>query len=60
MTIAILWLGRTIPLPLDAGDRVYSAQLIGAVARTGARVAFLGLNSPDSSRSELKGLEPSV
>jgi hypothetical protein len=38
MGLSILWLGRTLPLPLRSGDRVYSARSIGAVARDGARV----------------------
>jgi glycosyltransferase involved in cell wall biosynthesis len=47
MTTSILWLGRTMPVPLNAGDRIYSAQLAGAVARQGAHVVFLGLENPD-------------
>ena len=60
MTISILWLGRTIPIPLNAGDRIYSAQLAGAVARQGANVVFLGLENPDESGGSLEQLEPRV
>lgn len=60
MTISILWLGRTIPIPLNAGDRIYSAQLAGAVARQGADVVFLGLENPDESGGSLAQLEPRV
>ncbi|WP_407158543.1 glycosyltransferase [Bradyrhizobium sp. STM 3557] len=60
MTISVLWLGRTIPLPLNAGDRIYSAQLAGAVARQGARVVFLGLQNPDEQTGSLVELEPQV
>lgn len=60
MTISILWLGRTIPIPLNAGDRIYSAQLAGAVARQGAHVVFLGLKNPDDQTGSLADLEPRV
>lgn len=42
-----LWLARTIPFPLTAGDRVYSARLAEALAGTGAEVAFLGLDGAE-------------
>jgi polysaccharide biosynthesis protein PslH len=60
VTISILWLGRTIPIPLNAGDRIYSAQLSGAVARQGAHVVFLGLNNPDDQAGSIAHLEPCV
>ena len=60
MTISILWLGRTIPIPLNAGDRIYSAHLAGAVARQGANVVFLGLQNPDDPAASLAELEPRV
>ena len=60
MTISILWLGRTIPIPLNAGDRIYSAELAGAVARQGAHVVFLGLKNPDDQTGSLADLEPLV
>jgi glycosyltransferase involved in cell wall biosynthesis len=60
MTPSILWLGRIIPLPFNAGDRVYSAQLAGAVARHGARVVFLGLKNPDEADGSIADLEPRV
>ena len=60
MTISILWLGRTMPIPLNAGDRIYSAQLAGAVARQGAHVVFLGLENPDEPGGGLAQLERRV
>src|SRR3569832_1918139 len=60
MALSILWLGRIIPLPFNAGDRVYSAQLAGAVGRRGADVVFLGLENPDERGGSLADLEPKV
>ena len=60
MELSILWLGRTLPLPLHSGDRVYSARLIGAVARAGARVTCLGLDNPDEPSGDRDVLEPAV
>lgn len=57
MPLSILWLGRIIPLPFSAGDRVYSAQLAGAVARQGADVIFLGLENPDEGGGNPDDLE---
>ncbi|QOZ32698.1 glycosyl transferase [Bradyrhizobium sp. CCBAU 53421] len=47
-----------MPIPLNAGDRIYSAQLAGAVARQGAHVVFLGLENPDDQTGSLAELEP--
>jgi polysaccharide biosynthesis protein PslH len=60
VTFSILWLGRTLPVPLNAGDRIYSAQLAGAVARQGAHVVFLGLENSDEPGSDLTQLDPRV
>jgi glycosyltransferase involved in cell wall biosynthesis len=60
VTISILWLARTMPIPLNAGDRIYSAQLAGAVARQGAQVTFLGLENPDDRTGSIAQLEPRV
>ena len=60
MTLSILWLGRTIPVPLNAGDRIYSAQLAGAVARQGAQVVFLGLENSDEPGGDTAQLDPLV
>lgn len=43
----LLWLARAIPLPLDAGDRIYTARFAQAVADIGADVHFLGLADSD-------------
>jgi glycosyltransferase involved in cell wall biosynthesis len=60
MVPSILWLGRIIPVPFNAGDRVYSAHLAAAVARQGADVVFLGLNNPDEGDGRLSDLDPRV
>ena len=60
MTLSILWLGRIIPLPFNAGERVYSAQLAGAVARQGADVVFLGLENPDEKGVSFADLESRI
>jgi hypothetical protein len=60
LTLSILWLGRTLPVPLNAGDRIYTAQLAGAVARQGAHVTFLGLENFDEPASDLSQLDPRV
>lgn len=60
MGTSILWLSRTLPLPLTAGDRVYSAGLMAAVARAGAHVVCFGLENPDEPMGDFGHLEPSV
>jgi glycosyltransferase involved in cell wall biosynthesis len=57
---SILWLGRIIPVPLNAGDRVYSAHLAAAVVRQGGDVVFLGLNNPDEEDGRLSDLDQRV
>lgn len=37
-----LWIARELPFPADAGDRIYSANLAGALAEAGVAVRFLG------------------
>lgn len=37
-----LWISRDQPFPLDAGDKIYSANLAGALAEAGVAVSFLG------------------
>ncbi|MDN3573957.1 glycosyltransferase [Methylobacterium longum] len=41
----MLWLARTIPLPETSGDRIYTAQTISALAKTGARIDCMGLEA---------------
>jgi glycosyltransferase involved in cell wall biosynthesis len=48
-----LWLARTIPLPLNSGDNVYSARLAQALAAAGAAVTFMGLANPAASSLQL-------
>lgn len=56
----ILWLGRIVPLPLNSGDRIYSAELVGAVARAGSTIEFMGLSNPDDDPGDRSKLEPRV
>lgn len=56
----ILWLARTLPVPLDAGDRIYTARLVESVARAGARVEFHGLRNPEAPSLGAEGLDPIV
>ncbi|HSD39959.1 MAG TPA: glycosyltransferase [Rhodocyclaceae bacterium] len=37
-----LWIARDIPFPLDAGDKIYSANLARSFAQSGAAIRFLG------------------
>jgi hypothetical protein len=39
-----LWLSRTLPYPLNAGDRIYSARLAESLAARGVDITFVGLN----------------
>jgi hypothetical protein len=45
-SLRCLWLARAMPLPLNAGDNVYTAHLAQALAAAGASVTFMGLASP--------------
>jgi len=51
----ILWLARSIPLPLNSGDKLYTGKLASSVAEAGARVRYVGLaDEPfDLPKSEL-------
>lgn len=43
-----LWLTRSLPFPLDSGDRVYSAKLIRSLAETGVQLTVAGFHAaPD-------------
>ena len=41
--VDLLWLARSIPLPANSGDKVYTGKLVSKVAELGARVTFVGL-----------------
>lgn len=56
----VLWLARAMPLPLDAGDRMYSAFLAEALAKAGAEVRFVGLASPDAPDADAHQVLPDV
>jgi polysaccharide biosynthesis protein PslH len=58
--LKILYLARHLPVPLDAGDRIYSARLIESIAGAGADVHFLGLVNPDQPDLGPDGLDPSI
>jgi polysaccharide biosynthesis protein PslH len=56
-----LWLAREIPLPLNTGDRTYTAQLAKALAAAGASVTFMGFsNSAAASRSAAEAFESRI
>lgn len=39
----ILWLARSIPLPLNSGDKVYTGKLASNISETGANLRYVGL-----------------
>jgi len=56
-----LWLAREIPLPLNTGDRTYTAQLSKALAAAGASVTFMGFStSAASSQSAAEAFENGI
>ena len=44
-----LWLAREIPLPLNSGDKIYTARLAQALVAAGASVTFMGLATSAAS-----------
>lgn len=52
-----LWISRYLPYPLDAGAKVYSAQLALALAQTGAYVRVLGHGSADAVPPESRSID---
>ena len=56
MMLNILWLGRVIPFPQTAGDRIYSVKLATAVAASGAAITFAGLAS-DAPPQAIDGVD---
>jgi hypothetical protein len=46
-----LWLARTLPFPLTAGDRIYSANLAASLATAGAAVTYAGLSGQSAPES---------
>lgn len=53
----VVWINGLIPLPLTAGDRVYSARFAQAVGAAGASVHLLGLGSENQDNTEGLGSE---
>ena len=53
--VRCVWLARTIPLPLNTGDKVYTARLAQAFVAAGASVTFMGL--ADSAAPSLRDAE---
>lgn len=43
-----LWISRDLPFPLDAGDKVYSANMSRAVCEAGVQVRFFGFGAAPS------------
>ncbi|MEL6197632.1 MAG: glycosyltransferase [Pseudomonadota bacterium] len=60
MSMSVLWLARTIPLPLTSGDRIYTAGLVQALGGAGADVKFLGLANPDEPMGDASVLSDRV
>jgi polysaccharide biosynthesis protein PslH len=44
-----LWISRDLPFPLDAGDKIYSANLARSLADSGARLRFIGFPGPEAA-----------
>jgi polysaccharide biosynthesis protein PslH len=55
----ILWLARSIPLPANSGDKIYTGKLVAAVAQSGAHVTYVGLADERFDFSDL-ALSPLV
>jgi polysaccharide biosynthesis protein PslH len=47
--VRCLWLARAIPLPLSAGEKIYTARLAQALVAAGASVTFMGLATSAAS-----------
>lgn len=56
----ILWLARHLPVPLNAGDRIYTARLVEALARAGCKVRYLGLANPEMPTLGAEALDSTV
>jgi glycosyltransferase involved in cell wall biosynthesis len=41
--VDILWLARSIPLPLHSGDKVYTGKLVSSICEAGVNVRYVGL-----------------
>ncbi|MEY9107440.1 glycosyltransferase involved in cell wall biosynthesis [Bradyrhizobium yuanmingense] len=53
----VLWLGRSVDLTLDAGDRVYSYSFVCAVAeQPGVTLSYIGLTDQDKGQFEPSSL----
>ncbi|HTE16088.1 MAG TPA: glycosyltransferase [Burkholderiales bacterium] len=46
-----LWIARDLPFPLDAGDKVYSANMARSLGESGIYVRFLGFGGSSASAS---------
>lgn len=47
-SLRCLWIGRDLPFPADAGDKIYSGELAAALASSHAEVRFMGFPSPQA------------
>ena len=52
-----LWIGRHIPYPADAGDKIYSAKLAESLAAAGANVRFMGFGTTEPLPPEAANVE---
>lgn len=53
----VLWVARYLPYPPDAGAKVYSAKLAGALTRAGCDVTFMGFGEPQAARDADDSIE---
>lgn len=53
MSLSVLWLARTLPTPLDAGDRVYTGYLADALGKAGAAIDYIGHKLPEARDDDL-------
>jgi glycosyltransferase involved in cell wall biosynthesis len=59
--VRCLWLARLIPLPPNAGEKIYTARLAQALVAAGASVTFVGLaTSAASSRPAAEAFESRI
>ena len=56
----ILWLGRILPAPVNAGDRLYTLGLVKSLSAAGSDIVVLGLVDPDSPNPDLAALPADV
>lgn len=53
--MTVLWVSRFIPVPMNAGDRVYSGRLATAVAEAGTDLTVLGIEDQELPKARTSG-----